>query len=219
MPSGYIMRDKDHEDKDEEKKKNGNGHHSNGNGDGSGESNGGSNGGGDGGGGVAEGWSAKYKKSIDCNNPKGFSQRAHCRGRKKMNEAKNGDHEVAMAQSQLAKAERNIAKLRKALGKKEKDIPAWMQAKITDTAHDTDAAAGYADKISEQSDVIVGTPRPGGAERWAKMSTDQKLEYTANKAANQAKGVAARLAAAKEKLKNVEVKDTGSVRTRVLPRS
>ena len=149
MPSGYIMRDKDHEDKDEEKKKNGNGHHSNGNGDGSGESNGGSNGGGDGGGGVAEGWSAKYKKSIDCNNPKGFSQRAHCRGRKKMNEAKNGDHEVAMAQSQLAKAERNIAKLRKALGKKEKDIPAWMQAKITDTAHDTDAAAGYVDKIDE----------------------------------------------------------------------
>ena len=152
MPSGYIMRDKDHEDKDEEKKKNGNGHHSNGNGDGSGESNGGSDGGGDGGGGVAEGWSAKYKKSIDCNNPKGFSQRAHCRGRKKMNEAKNGDHEVAMAQSQLAKAERNIAKLRKALGKKEKDIPAWMQAKITDTAHDTDAAAGYADKISEARD-------------------------------------------------------------------
>ena len=154
MPSGYIMRDRDHEDKDEEKKKNGNGHHSNGNGDGSGESNGGSDGGGDGGGGVAEGWSAKYKKSIDCNNPKGFSQRAHCRGRKKMNEAKNGDHEVAMAQSQLAKAERNIAKLRKALGKKEKDIPAWMQAKITDTAHDTDAAAGYVDKINNVQEAV-----------------------------------------------------------------
>jgi len=87
MNSGRIMRDEDHEDKDEGKKKNGNGHHSNGNGDGSGESNGGSNGGGDGGGGVAEGWSAKYKKSIDCNNPKGFSQRAHCQGRKKVNEA------------------------------------------------------------------------------------------------------------------------------------
>ena len=217
MPSGYIMRDKDHEDKDEEKKKNGNGHHSNGNGDGSGESNGGSDGGGDGGGGVAEGWSAKYKKSIDCNNPKGFSQRAHCRGRKKMNEAKNGDHEVAMAQSQLAKAERNIAKLRKALGKKEKDIPAWMQAKITDTAHDTDAAAGYADKISEQSNVIVGTPKPGGAERWAKMSPDQKVEYAANRAANQAKGVAAKLNAAKKEAQNVKVQDTGSVRTRVIP--
>tara|TARA_B100001109_G_C18842631_1_gene465267 strand:- start:62 stop:1795 length:1734 start_codon:yes stop_codon:yes gene_type:complete len=30
-----------------------------------------------------EGWSKKYKKSIDCNNPKGFSQKAHCAGRKK----------------------------------------------------------------------------------------------------------------------------------------
>jgi len=28
-------------------------------------------------------WSQKYKKSIDCNNPKGFSQKAHCAGRKK----------------------------------------------------------------------------------------------------------------------------------------
>ena len=28
-------------------------------------------------------WSDKYKSSIDCNNPKGFSQRAHCQGRKK----------------------------------------------------------------------------------------------------------------------------------------
>ena len=28
-------------------------------------------------------WSKKYKKSIDCNNPKGFSQKAHCAGKKK----------------------------------------------------------------------------------------------------------------------------------------
>ena len=28
------------------------------------------------------GWSDKYKKSINCNNPKGFSQKAHCAGRK-----------------------------------------------------------------------------------------------------------------------------------------
>jgi len=28
-------------------------------------------------------WSDKYKKSIDCNNPKGFSQKAHCAGKRK----------------------------------------------------------------------------------------------------------------------------------------
>ena len=33
--------------------------------------------------GVAEGWSEKYKKSINCSRPRGFSQRAHCQGRKK----------------------------------------------------------------------------------------------------------------------------------------
>lgn len=32
---------------------------------------------------VEEKWSKKYKKSIDCNNPKGFSQRAHCAARRK----------------------------------------------------------------------------------------------------------------------------------------
>ena len=30
-----------------------------------------------------EKWSQKYKRSIDCSHPKGFSQRAHCQGRKK----------------------------------------------------------------------------------------------------------------------------------------
>lgn len=53
------------------------------------------------------------------------------------------DHEVAMAQSQLKSAKENISKLQKKLGKKEKDIPAWMQAKITDTDHNMDAASSY----------------------------------------------------------------------------
>jgi len=99
--------------------------------DSNGSGNGGSDAGGDGGGGVEESWSVTNE------------------------DKESGDHEVAMAQSQLAKAERNIAKLRKALGKKEKDIPAWMQAKITDTAHDTDAAAGYADKINEAVPLLA----------------------------------------------------------------
>ena len=32
---------------------------------------------------IEEKWSEKYKRSINCNNPRGFSQRAHCAGRKK----------------------------------------------------------------------------------------------------------------------------------------
>ena len=36
-----------------------------------------------------EDWSQKYKQSIDCNNPKGFSQKAHCAGRKKQESMMN----------------------------------------------------------------------------------------------------------------------------------
>ena len=34
-----------------------------------------------------EKWSAKYKSSINCSHPKGFSQKAHCAGKKKHNES------------------------------------------------------------------------------------------------------------------------------------
>ena len=83
IPMGYVvgmggwLRKEKEEDETEGKKKNGNGNGANGDGNGNGGSDGSSNGGG-----VSEAWSAKYKKSIDCDNPKGFSQRAHCRGRK-----------------------------------------------------------------------------------------------------------------------------------------
>ena len=330
MPSGYLMRDSEHEEEGKKKNGNGNGNNSNGNGNGNGGSNGGSGNGG--GGGVSEAWSARYKRSIDCDNPKGFSQKAHCRGRKKvneeavskkqqkffgivraiqkgeikattpetakaaatmkksdvkdfastkhrglpdkkelpeesnpriprkkgqpanskkhsdlytdenpkgtihglgfkdvatakasvskirnssrshahkiqaavameqraremgktaeaavyrkfinsmkkktkaMNEAKNGDHEIAMAQSQLSKSAKNITKLKKALGKKEKDIPAWMQAKITDTAHDTDAAASYADKMNEGTlhKWFSGSKSKDGKGGWVNVTT------------------------------------------------
>jgi len=38
-----------------------------------------------------EKWSDKYKRSINCANPKGFSQRAHCQGRKKQEDQHPND--------------------------------------------------------------------------------------------------------------------------------
>jgi len=35
---------------------------------------------------IDEKWSKKYKDSIDCKNPKGFSQKAHCQGKNKKTE-------------------------------------------------------------------------------------------------------------------------------------
>ena len=35
---------------------------------------------------ISEKWSKRYKRSINCSRPRGFSQRAHCAGRKKTSE-------------------------------------------------------------------------------------------------------------------------------------
>jgi len=56
------------------------------------------------------------------------------------------DHEVSMAHKQLDKTIKNAKKLKKDLGSKEKNIPAWVQAKITDADHNVDAASGYMDE-------------------------------------------------------------------------
>jgi hypothetical protein len=68
---------------------------------------------------MKEKWSEKYKKSIDCKNPKGFSQKAHCQGRKKklqesLNEA------VRSEMAQLKDLARKYAKVEKE-GNSEKD--------------------------------------------------------------------------------------------------
>jgi hypothetical protein len=58
--------------------------------------------------GVGEGWSQKYKDSINCSHPKGFSQKAHCAGKKKHNESitmetgkqpKKNPYAIGMAQA------------------------------------------------------------------------------------------------------------------------
>ena len=71
------------------------------------------------------------------------------------------DHEVSMAQAQLDKSAKNIKDLKKKLGTKEKNIPAWVQAKITDTEHNTDAAAGYTNKEeTEMQEAKVDKLKP-----------------------------------------------------------
>ena len=49
---------------------------------------------------IEEGWTDKYKKSIDCNNPKGFSQKAHCQGRKKIKEEIKTDRKISFPEMQ-----------------------------------------------------------------------------------------------------------------------
>ena len=70
-----------------------------------------------------------------------------------------------------------------------------------------------AEELNTEQSVIVGTPKPGGAERWSKMSSQEKAEYTAQKALKQARGIAARYDAAKKAAQNVKV-TSGSVNIR-----
>jgi hypothetical protein len=103
------------------------------------------------------GWSDKYKKSIDCNNPKGFSQRAHCQGKKKkMNEENKKDHEYSMARSELKTIKNAVSRLQKKMGKRgEGELKAWVQSKITKAADYIDTAADYVtneETITEKRD-------------------------------------------------------------------
>ena len=51
---------------------------------------------------VREGWSAKYKKSIDCYNPKGFSHKANCAGKKKRGKEEESNPRIARKKGQPA---------------------------------------------------------------------------------------------------------------------
>ena len=66
------------------------------------------------------------------------------------------DHEVSMAKGQVRNSITNLKRVEKVLKTMtdKDDLPAWLQAKITDTEHNTDAAAGYMDEevIAEKRD-------------------------------------------------------------------
>lgn len=49
---------------------------------------------------LEEEWSEKYKKSIDCKHPKGFSQKAHCQGRKKNEEVELEERKLGKPSSE-----------------------------------------------------------------------------------------------------------------------
>jgi hypothetical protein len=48
---------------------------------------------------ITEKWTQKYKNSINCSNPKGFSQKAHCAGKKKHNESEELAEEFDLIES------------------------------------------------------------------------------------------------------------------------
>jgi len=60
---------------------------------------------------LTEKWSQKYKSSINCSHPRGFSQRAHCAGKKKHNESV--EMEMVCEDCGMCQTHGNLTELRK----------------------------------------------------------------------------------------------------------
>ena len=123
------------------------------------------------------GWSEKYKKSIDCDDPKGFSQRAHCQGKKKKMSEEKKDHEYSMARSELKTVTNAAKRLQKKMGKKgEGNLQAWVQSKITKAADYIDTAADYVtneETVSEEGlrDWFGKSKSKDGKSGWVNVVT------------------------------------------------
>ena len=62
---------------------------------------------------LTEAWSQKYKSSINCSHPKGFSQKAHCAGKKKHNESV--DMEMVCESCGMCQTHGNVMEIKKGI--------------------------------------------------------------------------------------------------------
>jgi hypothetical protein len=124
-----------------------------------------------------EDWSDKYKRSIDCNNPKGFSQKAHCQGRKK-NESLN---EITVAT--IVKKSDNFKEFVKEFYKEYKDFPKdrdtikWLSGIYTDIK-DGAKTQSISEETNEDLRKWFGKGKTGssGGGGWDRYGSDgQKL--------------------------------------------
>ena len=130
---------------------------------------------------VEEGWSDKYKKSIDCDNPKGFSQKAHCQGKKKkMNE----DKQIKKIVKQLRKSVKSHAKQADTLEKKitEGSLHKWFKG-----SKSKDGKGGWVNVVTggtcASDEPGEGTPKCVSSAKRASMSKKERLSAARRKKA------------------------------------
>jgi hypothetical protein len=113
-----------------------------------------------------EEWSQKYKKSINCAHPKGFSQKAHCAGKKKQNESV----EYEMLCPDCGISEGDTSKLPRVTKDKESGLPKKYVAGLSDAT--AKARAAHWEKMSKLSDSnpAAYAPAPGDATAKTKES-------------------------------------------------
>lgn len=103
-------------------------------------------------------WSKKYKKSIDCSNVKGFSQKAHCAGRKKrqkgyktqsksVNEMEISELKDKIRELVEAKRGRGIKTIQSDIEKNNQDIKKALDFYIKNK--ETDKAKAFVDVLKK----------------------------------------------------------------------
>lgn len=104
-------------------------------------------------------WSNKYKKSIDCNNPKGFSQKAHCQARK----LRQAGKETKSSPVNEATKMTSLEKFRQAAAEREKkhqELEKQMKARHASGKEDLKGAIDRLEKAVNKEDVsmVGGSP-------------------------------------------------------------
>ena len=114
---------------------------------------------------VEEKWSAKYKSSINCSNPKGFSQKAHCAGRKKT-ETKEAPPGTYFTKSG------NLVK-----GKLTKDAKA-KGARQTDPKDNSRSKVPAVSQYNEDKRIPRKKGQPAGSKKHSDLYTDENPKGT-----------------------------------------
>ena len=123
-------------------------------------------------------WSDKYKKSINCDNPKGFSQRAHCQGKKKSVKEENLQ-EISAAKIIRAarKAKNETETLRGKLepGRKEKKLKQSQRLAIAGVKK-----IRKEEEVSEESNPRIPRKKgqPANSKKHSDLYTDENPKGT-----------------------------------------
>lgn len=103
---------------------------------------------------LAEAWSTKYKRSINCNNPRGFSQRAHCAARRK----------------RKAGGKTSSKPVRESV---DNQYPHWVRYTPQSLAHDWQEYKHKEDRRWTQRAQLIGAP-------WPLFSDQDHMEHLLN---------------------------------------
>jgi hypothetical protein len=119
---------------------------------------------------VEEGWSQKYKSSINCSHPKGFSQKAHCAGKKKHNE--DMSMEMTCPECGMCEAHGNINEIKKGAKDSNGFTKCWSGYHAAGT------------KKGKNGSVRNCVPNEDVEEDWNKVNRHDKTNGLSQKAVN-----------------------------------